>query len=353
MATSLLVGQGLTPANRPNPNLLPHVHPYPHDYMGPQVIAESFAAQGVTLLIPTHPLAAREPVAVTAIPSVDGAAVDLEAWCYNRLARTWVVKTYVTGEDGANPYQWIIEHPGDDPIYFEVVSASLNASVALYVDPGPDGLWIALPLPFDNPAGFGPQNTLEPSLTGNPLVGQALTCNLGTWSGSMPITYSYQWSRNGIAIVGATEETYTVQAADYNTVLRCRVLASNALANATASTGGVLVPQPVANTSPPAIAGVPGLGSLLTANTGTWAGSVPITYAYQWTRDGQPISGADEASYTIAEDDLGKALRVAITATNAAGANTVVSGPVSAQVDPSLDFSDPQNSQYLPLLLGV
>jgi len=36
------------------------------------------------------------------------------------------------------------------------------------------------------------------------------------------------------------------------------------------------------NTAPPVIDGPPALNEILTATTGTWTGTAPITYAYAW-----------------------------------------------------------------------
>jgi len=36
----------------------------------------------------------------------------------------------------------------------------------------------------------------------------------GTWSGTSPITYTFQWQRNGIDIAGETTSEYTTQIGD-------------------------------------------------------------------------------------------------------------------------------------------
>ncbi|NQX12259.1 hypothetical protein HQQ80_11530 [Microbacteriaceae bacterium VKM Ac-2855] len=52
-----------------------------------------------------------------------------------------------------------------------------------------------------------------PSITGTPAVGKTLTAVTGSW-GPAPVTLSYQWKRNGVAISGATGGTYKVVSAD-------------------------------------------------------------------------------------------------------------------------------------------
>ncbi|MER7558656.1 carboxypeptidase regulatory-like domain-containing protein [Nocardioides sp. NPDC126508] len=55
------------------------------------------------------------------------------------------------------------------------------------------------------------------------------------------------------------------------------------------------------------------VGDTLTATTGEWIGD-GITYAYQWLRDGQPIDGATEATYVVAEADANHNVQVRVTA---------------------------------------
>lgn len=77
-----------------------------------------------------------------------------------------------------------------------------------------------------------PKNTVAPKITGTPKVGKTLTCAKGTWTGSLPITYKYQWLRNGAAIAAATKATYVAKAADRNKLISCKVTATNAAGTA-------------------------------------------------------------------------------------------------------------------------
>ena len=52
-----------------------------------------------------------------------------------------------------------------------------------------------------------------------------------------------------------------------------------------------------ANTTPPSVSGTPRDGETLTADEGTWTGTDPITYAYQWQRcDGNGLNCANLAA---------------------------------------------------------
>ena len=90
-------------------------------------------------------------------------------------------------------------------------------------------------------AGDAPVNTVAPDTTGDAKVGSVLTTTQGTWTGTAPITYTYQWYQGINVISGATANTYTVQAGDLGSVVICRVTATNAYGGANASGPGIRI----------------------------------------------------------------------------------------------------------------
>jgi Rv2525c-like, glycoside hydrolase-like domain len=101
-----------------------------------------------------------------------------------------------------------------------------------------------------------------------------------------------------------------------------------------ATAGGGTIGAPPANTAPPSVGGVPTFGNTLAAEVGTWAGTSPISYSYQWQRCASGctnIAGATAATYTLGTADIGTRVRVRIIASNFAGHAQVTStatGPV-------------------------
>ena len=89
-----------------------------------------------------------------------------------------------------------------------------------------------------------------------------------------------------------------------------------------------------ANTGAPAITGAPDVGSTLTCSTGAWSGTIPVTYSYQWLRDGVPTSGASGSSYTAVAADAGHSISCAVTATNSAGSSTARSAALTIVTTP-------------------
>jgi subtilisin len=96
------------------------------------------------------------------------------------------------------------------------------------------------------------------------------------------------------------------------------------------------------NTAYPTVTGTAASGATLTATKGTWTGS-SNSYTYDWVRCSdltigtcRSISGANQATYTLALADVGRYVRIRIIATNADGAQmmrstatALVSGPVA------------------------
>lgn len=188
-----------------------------------------------------------------------------------------------------------------------------------------------------------PANSVAPTVSGTPQQGSTLTASTGTWTGTQPISYAYQWRRcdpsgaNCADIAGATAGSYTATTADVGGTLLVAVTATNSAGSSTARSAATAVVQsasaPPSNTAAPTISGTAQDTQVLTAAPGGWTGSQPMTFAYRWQRcDGtscSAIAGATAATYTVVTADVSHQLRVAVTASNAAGSATATSAPTA------------------------
>jgi hypothetical protein len=193
-----------------------------------------------------------------------------------------------------------------------------------------------------------PINTVKPTISGTPQEGQQLTAADGNWDGTQPITFTRQWQRcdaSGAAcadVAGATASTYAVTSADVGATLRVVVTATNSAGSATAASAATAVVQsasaPPVNTSPPTVSGTAQVDQALTAGPGSWTGTQPIAFAYQWERCDSAggicvdIAGATGATYTVTSTDVGSTLRVVVTASNAAGTSAPAASNITAVV---------------------
>jgi hypothetical protein len=114
------------------------------------------------------------------------------------------------------------------------------------------------------------------------------------------------------------------------------VAALVAVGTAAAVTGRATVAP--SNNSLPTISGTAATGGTLTANAGTWSGSAPITFQYQWRIcDGNgaachDIAGATSQAYVLKRDDAGNTVPVRVTARGGNGGTTSVTSAPSAKI---------------------
>lgn len=139
-------------------------------------------------------------------------------------------------------------------------------------------------------------------------------------------------------IPAATGATYTLTPADVGSTVRGIVTATNSTGSTAASspaTATVALLAPV-NLEMPTISGTARHNALLSGTNGTWRGSMPITYSYQWERCGSgpaqcvEIPRATEPEYVVRLADAGSVLRLMVSATNTAGATTAASAATAA-----------------------
>jgi hypothetical protein len=95
-----------------------------------------------------------------------------------------------------------------------------------------------------------PRNTAPPTIAGVARVGEELSANDGSWSGT-PVSFAYQWQRcdvdavNCFDVAGATGKTYGVRLADLGFRLRVEVTARNDAGIGRALSGLTAIVAPV------------------------------------------------------------------------------------------------------------
>jgi len=171
-------------------------------------------------------------------------------------------------------------------------------------------------------------------------AGQTATFSV-TASGTAPLTY--QWSKNGTAIPGATSSTYTTPATVLGdsgslfsvTVTNTTGSATGGPATLTVNTAPIITTQPANQTVNP--------GQTATFNV---TASGPGTLTYQWSKNGTTIPGANSNTYTTppaVNGDNGSLFTV--TVANQSG--SVTSGPATLTVNTAPTITTQPASQTI------
>jgi hypothetical protein len=187
-----------------------------------------------------------------------------------------------------------------------------------------------------------PANTSAPTISGAARDGSTLVARPGNWTGN-PTSFAYRWQRcdtagaNCAPIMGATSKQYTATSSDIGYRLRVDVTATNSAGSGTATSGPtaavIAAGSAPVNTAPPTISGTPQQDSALTAGSGTWTGTQPISISYAWLlcdSDGNNcgvIAGASASTYTAVSADVGQTIRIRVTAMNVRGSTAATSQP--------------------------
>ena len=195
---------------------------------------------------------------------------------------------------------------------------------------------------------FAPVNVTPPTITGNTTLGSVLTLtSVGQWL-NYPSSFTYQWQRDGVDIIGFTNLTYTLVQADSAAFITCVVTATNITGSAATASNQIKADFYTAvpiNTVAPVISGTTALGSVLTSTTGTWINS-PTSFAYQWKR-GTTNIGTNSSTYTLVAADSNAAITCVVTATNVSGSTPATSNTITAQT-----YTAPANT-VAPIISGT
>lgn len=79
----------------------------------------------------------------------------------------------------------------------------------------------------DSDSATAPILVEAPEITGTFKVGETVTVDQGVWDSYTAPTFNYQWLLDGVGIVGATFNTYTIEAGDATKELSVKVFVGN------------------------------------------------------------------------------------------------------------------------------
>ena len=173
--------------------------------------------------------------------------------------------------------------------------------------------------------------TGAPTISGTARVGEILTADTSGVTdedGISNVQYDYQWLADDADISGAINATYTLADTDEGKAISVQVSFTDDDGNheTLTSTATDAVAAAAQTNSPatgaPTISGTAQVGETLTAGTSGIAdedGLGNVQYDYQWLADDADISGATNATYTLADTDEGKAIKVEVSFTDDAG----------------------------------
>lgn len=111
------------------------------------------------------------------------------------------------------------------------------------------------------------------------------------------------------------------------------VALSTALGSAAAPAARATAQAAPVNAAPPVVSGTARQGQTLSASSGSWGGTLPISYSYRWQRCDNAgaacngISGTTGETYVLVSADVGHTIRVRVTASNSSGSAQAVSAP--------------------------
>jgi hypothetical protein len=165
-----------------------------------------------------------------------------------------------------------------------------------------------------------PYSVTVPAIAGIFAVGQQVQSSAGKWNITSPLTYTYSWYRDGVAIGGASARThpkYDVVSADLGKRLTVKVTADRAgYAQGSATSApseAVAAGAALVATTPPATTGTLAVGSYIQVSNGAWNPAAQ-SWSYQWLVDGVAVSGLVANRVQIQSAWAGKSVVARVTA---------------------------------------
>ncbi|UTA49221.1 Ig-like domain-containing protein [Simiduia sp. 21SJ11W-1] len=258
----------------------------------------------------------------------DGASVSITGTALEDETLTATVND-PDGANGAITYQWFADGVaigGATNATYTLTDAEVGKAITVQATYTDDQGFAESPTSAATAAVAGVNDGASVSITGTALEDETLTATVNDPDGASGVI-SYQWYADGVAIGGATGNTYTLTDSEVGKAITVQAtytddqgFSESPISAATAAVAGVNDGASVS------ITGTAQEDEVLTATVNDPDGaSGAITY--QWFADGVAIGGATNATYTLTDAEVGKAITVQATYTDDQGFSE---SPISA-----------------------
>ncbi|MHB9027323.1 MAG: hypothetical protein ACYC9O_00990, partial [Candidatus Latescibacterota bacterium] len=311
------------------------------------------AATGVTPGLAVQSIAVGPVIPANTAPTASTVNITGTAQVGQALTGNYTYSDADSDPQGVSTFRWLRNGTaitGATAISYTLVAADLGAMISFEVTPvAQAGVLVGAPVQSTAVGPVIPANTAPTAtnvnITGVVQVGQTLTGNY-TYSdadGDLEGTSTFRWLRGGVAIPGATAQTYTLVAVDQGTMISFEVtpVAVTGITPGAPVQSAAVGPVIPANTAPTAtnvnITGIAQIGQALTGNYtyGDADGDLQGVSTFRWLRGGLAIPGATAQTYTLVAADQGamiafEVMPVAVTGvTPGAPVQSLAVGPVA------------------------
>ncbi len=221
------------------------------------VVTATNAAGDTDATSPASAVIAAIPPANDVVPAITGTPTD-------GATLTAGTGTWTGSPTISYAFQWrrcdgagsgCADIPGATGATYDATPADIGGTLRVVVTAtNAGGSADATSAPTGTVGGIPPTGTGAPSIAGTPREERTLTAGPGTWTGSGPITHTFQWRRcdaagaNCVDIPGATGGTYDLVAGDVGSTIRVVVTATGPSGSASATSAATAViegkPQP-------------------------------------------------------------------------------------------------------------
>ena len=197
--------------------------------------------------------------------------------------------------------------------------------------------------------------TGAPAISGTAQAGETLTAataGIADADGLDNAVFRYQWIAGGSDIDGATGSSYKLKYTEQGQTIQVRVTFTDDGGSEESltsdATEAVAAKPNTPATGAPTIGGTAQSGETLTAGVSGIAdadGLDNVAYGYQWLAADAEIAGATSSSYTLAEADEGKTIRVKVSFTDDAENQESLTSAPTETVGVSESHDRPHNLQ--------